>query len=240
MRAFERVSRAIQRLCNGYTSLPGLLQWGRANAARLEASGGSGVDHGAIVLDRDGDFPHKSTNNSSGEGKRGHPYPLRGATAEPKSDGWRELWAKKQTSDEWAPAGKPAYIGGNYGDSASWASVAPFDSTSSSFPSRTPPSLSHTPAAAPDTASYYLPKMTQGGRVRDKEARRRLKTAGHATGGGGGMPCAARYGQSVVGSTGGQKELVEPDSVSQSSSVSSLLREEMAFRRRTNAGSHHG
>lgn len=38
MRAFERVSRTIQRLCNGYASLPGLLEWGRTTAARLEAT----------------------------------------------------------------------------------------------------------------------------------------------------------------------------------------------------------
>lgn len=38
MRAFERVSRTIQRLCNGYTSLPGLLEWGRTTAARLEST----------------------------------------------------------------------------------------------------------------------------------------------------------------------------------------------------------
>ncbi|CAM9668361.1 unnamed protein product, partial [Ectocarpus fasciculatus] len=38
MRAFERVSRTIQRLCNGYTSLPGLVEWGRLAAARLETT----------------------------------------------------------------------------------------------------------------------------------------------------------------------------------------------------------
>ena len=42
VRAFERVSRAIQRLCNGYASLPGLLEWGRANAARLQGGSGAG------------------------------------------------------------------------------------------------------------------------------------------------------------------------------------------------------
>ncbi|CAM9521968.1 unnamed protein product, partial [Pylaiella littoralis] len=50
MRAFERVSRTIQRLCNGYTSLPGLLEWGRITAARLEATtvAGSGHGHGGV------------------------------------------------------------------------------------------------------------------------------------------------------------------------------------------------
>lgn len=42
MRAFERVSRTIQRLCNGYTSLPGLLEWGRITAARLESTTAAG------------------------------------------------------------------------------------------------------------------------------------------------------------------------------------------------------
>lgn len=46
MRAFERVSRTIQRLCNGYTSLPGLLEWGRITAARLEATTAAGSRHG--------------------------------------------------------------------------------------------------------------------------------------------------------------------------------------------------
>lgn len=46
MRAFERVSRTIQRLCNGYTSLPGLLEWGRITAARLESTTAAGRGHG--------------------------------------------------------------------------------------------------------------------------------------------------------------------------------------------------
>lgn len=54
MRAFERVSRTIQRLCNGYTSLPGLLEWGRITAARLEsttaAGGRCGLD-GSVTTD---------------------------------------------------------------------------------------------------------------------------------------------------------------------------------------------
>ena len=46
MRAFERVSRTIQRLCNGYASLPGLLEWGRIAAARLEATKAAGNTSG--------------------------------------------------------------------------------------------------------------------------------------------------------------------------------------------------
>lgn len=244
MRAFERVSRAIQRLCNGYTSLPGLLQWGRTNAARLEASGGrGGVDDGASVLGRDCDAPHNSSNDSSGACKRGHPYLLQGATAAPESDGHREPWTKRQFADGWAPVGSPTSFVGDGEGSASWSSVAPSYSTSStSFPNRAPLPSSLTPAAAPETAPYYLPKMAQAGQVRKTDARRRLKTAGRAGGGGdgGGRLCAARYGQSVVGSAGGGKELAELDNVSQTSSVSSLLREEMAFRRRNNGGSQQG
>lgn len=41
MSAFERVNRAIQRLCNGYSSLPGLLEWGRSIAARVESGNDS-------------------------------------------------------------------------------------------------------------------------------------------------------------------------------------------------------
>lgn len=37
MRAFERVNRATQRLCSGYSSFPGLLEWGRLTASRLQA-----------------------------------------------------------------------------------------------------------------------------------------------------------------------------------------------------------
>lgn len=245
MRAFERVSRAIQRLCNGYTSLPGLLQWGRTNAARLEASGGrGGVDDGASVLDRDCDAYHNSTNDSSGGCKRGHPYVLQGATAAPESDGHREPWTKRQFADGWAPVGSPTSSVGDGEGSASWSSVAPSYSTSStSFPNRAPLPTSQTPAAAPETAPCYLPKMAQAGQVRKTDARRRLKTAGRAGGrggGGGGRLCAARYDQSVVGSAGGGKELAELDNVSQTSSVSSLLREEMAFRRRNNGGSQQG
>lgn len=37
MHAFERINRAIQRLCSGYSSFPGLVEWGKLNAARLQA-----------------------------------------------------------------------------------------------------------------------------------------------------------------------------------------------------------
>lgn len=241
MRAFERVSRAIQRLCNGYTSLPGLLQWGRTNAARLKASGDSGgVGDGASVLDRDWDASHSSTNDSSGASKRGYPYSLRGATAAPESDGHREPWTKKQLAGGWAPVGSPTSFVGDGEGSASWSSVAPSYSTPpTSFPNQAPLPSSQTPVAAPETPSYYLPKMIKAGQVRKTDARRRLKTAGPA-GSGGGSICAARYGQSAVGAVGGGKELAELDNVSQTSSVSSLLREEMAFRRRNNGGSQQG
>lgn len=63
MHAFERVSRAIQRLCNGYTSLPGLVEWSRANAARLEVSGGHRDD--GTTVGRDGDADNSSLTRSS-------------------------------------------------------------------------------------------------------------------------------------------------------------------------------
>lgn len=37
MHAFERVNRATQRLCSGYSSFPGLVEWGKLNASRLQA-----------------------------------------------------------------------------------------------------------------------------------------------------------------------------------------------------------
>ena len=103
------MSRAIQRLCNGYTSLPGLLEWGRLNAARLEGrgdgagslgDGSNGVPvHGlqTSVFSRGGG----SGGDDSGGGSDSasdwrHSLPQRGATAAPGGGGGRytERWGK--------------------------------------------------------------------------------------------------------------------------------------------------
>lgn len=95
MRAFERVSRTIQRLCNGYTSLPGLLEWGRITAARLESTTAAGSRCG---LGGEADTSDNNTRGilhaSCGSGGVGAArdtadvVPLtRGATAAPRAGG---------------------------------------------------------------------------------------------------------------------------------------------------------
>ena len=111
VRAFERVSRAIQRLCNGYTSLPGLLEWGRLNAARLEGSGIGGNGVGSLGDGSNGVVAHglQTSIYSDGGGSDGsdggsgggsgsdwcHYSQQRGATAaQGGGDGYTEHWAK--------------------------------------------------------------------------------------------------------------------------------------------------
>lgn len=102
------MSRAIQRLCDGYTSLPGLLEWGRLNAARLEGRGTGG--NGARSLgDGSNDvaahglqtpvYPGGGDDGRGGSGSGSdwrHSLPQRGATAAPGGGGGRYLdrWGK--------------------------------------------------------------------------------------------------------------------------------------------------
>lgn len=112
VRAFERVSRAIQRLCNGYTSLPGLLEWGRLNAARLEGHGTGGNGAGSLGDGTNGAAAAHGLQTSicsdgGGDGDGGgsgsdwrHSFPKRGATAAPGGGGgggggrYTERWVK--------------------------------------------------------------------------------------------------------------------------------------------------
>lgn len=90
MQAFERVSRTIQRLCNGYASLPGLLEWGRTTAARLEATTTAGNTPGlggeALFIDNhnkyNSGFKTYRPSGRGAAGDRGEVSPrFRGATA---------------------------------------------------------------------------------------------------------------------------------------------------------------
>lgn len=246
MRAFERVSRAIQRLCNGYASLPGLLEWGRANAARLGASGKDADKTSASMSGDPGSSLSLETSNGRDPNGGGHFFPFRtgAATAAAGTSGRREPRPKHNHVDGLGSAqaevtrggtisrrlpvdGRPGN-GGRGGVSSIWPSCATslsFSSSAESFAGRAPPaSLRY--SVVPET-SHKLPKMARGARDIEasvKDVRRKLKTAGHASGGGfvfGGIPEAVdQHGndRSIVGTT---------------SSVSSLLREEKAFRQRS-------
>lgn len=223
MRAFERVSRAIQRLCNGYTSLPGLLEWGRTNAARLEASGIGG--NGGIKLDdRGADTsslqPPVYAGCSGGWNLtlQGEPVPakncgaLRQPTLKPnQARGWGSLRpnvAGAGTSDRPSSAGGGSgFLSVKTGSSSAWSPSATeslSSASTSAFAGRTP-LASSCQSVTPET-TYYLPKMTRAGAhdfdiERVEAGRRRLRTAGYT--GGGGVLRAAENGQSKAESAWG-------------------------------------
>lgn len=227
MRAFERVNRAIQRLCSGYTSLPGLLEWGRNNAARLEASGRGGDDGRSLG----GGYAHVTigSQNSIDPGSGGddgwNPLPTRGVTAAAGFGGRRKPWIKHNPIDgqRSAQSGMPVTgistnaLSGSFdrglvspedasvGARSASLALSLSSASAASLPGRTVPAPSWQSTA--QETGYYLPKMTRGG-AREletgsiKDVRRRLKTAGHTGGGAGsgGILCVAEYDQSVAGS----------------------------------------
>lgn len=288
MRAFERVSRAIQRLCNGYASLPGLLEWGRTNAARMQAE---------RPLATDSDTLHNTHHASSfaidrNDGREVKPFlpSRRGVTAAPRSR--REPRTTKAIGDSCAPKAEgkgltaalsmsfpfktvstfcsPRYsgYGGVEGFDVAAAYTQPVPRKSPSTASI--PSWRHSPVPESNnntSMSYDLPKMMwKGSRVEDgdtKALRRRLQTAGNCTvrrvsgraaASIRGVLCDGDYGQPATGSAWSGSGIEAPtgnrtddmaslggsvDSTSNSTSVSSLLREAMIFRRK-NDGDLHG
>lgn len=151
MRAFERVSRTIQRLCNGYTSLPGLLEWGRITAARLEATtvAGSGHGHGG---DESGGRDANAIDNAarsnrpqalslvdfgSGTNSGGKYFPhTRGQTAvaaggaeirasgDKKCESWRMKYGDRRPDDEWGPGGEQLGSAARIGSTRGYATPA--------------------------------------------------------------------------------------------------------------------
>lgn len=267
MRAFERVNRTIQRLCNGYTSLPGLLEWSRTAAARMEG--------GARYVECDGvdtsDHPPSDSENSEGEHLKGLGRRATGTTSRPQKSSIQQspqrdgsenkstemTFERKPFSD---PRRHVSYSPTNRGSDARTSTIA-----ASSGSSRAPTA---TQFWYPSSDSRFdLPKMlSNGGKGESCDAkclRRRLKTAGHCTergnnhrgkgGGSGGVLCDGEYESSAMrscwsGITKTASKISNKQSdfsslgdgdqtISNNSSVSSLLREEMAFRRQ-NGGFH--
>lgn len=261
MRAFERVNRTIQRLCSGYTSLPGLLEWSRTAAARMEG------ETRYVDCDRVDtiDHPPSDGENSEGEYFRLHGRQATGTTSRPQKS-WIQQSPQRDGNEnkqaEMTSKGKTfldprrhvSYSPTNLGSGAHTSTTA-----ASSASSRAPTA---TQLWYPSSdGGFDLPKMlSRGGRGDSGDAkclRRRLKTAGHCTGrsdnhrekGGysGGVLCDGEYETSAMGScwngitkTASKNGNCQSDLssfgdgdqiISNNSSVSSLLREEMAFRR---------
>ncbi|CAM9945558.1 unnamed protein product, partial [Ectocarpus sp. 13 AM-2016] len=224
MRAFERVSRTIQRLCNGYTSLPGLVEWGRLTAARLETTttavgdrrglGGDGrwggrVDGTAIATadprpayGGGGGARHdrRAVNDRAAEGQG--PWSVAGLCdsrnfAAPSSahfDGAGSL-SERGVFDF------GARISATTAASSLWSS--PSTASTASLPGR--PRNAMLPSSSHPTkeTTHYSPKKTSGvGGRHNQEGRAEgtrysLKTAGAADSGGqrgGGIFCDADYG----------------------------------------------
>ncbi|CAN0499611.1 unnamed protein product [Ectocarpus sp. 12 AP-2014] len=264
MRAFERVSRTIQRLCNGYTSLPGLVEWGRLTAARLETTtavgdrrglGGDGswggrVDGTAMATAnhrpayggggrrRD----HRAVNDRAAEGQG--PWSVAGLCDS------RDFAAP--SSAHFDGAGSLSERGVfDFGPRASATTAAsslwsgPSTASTASLPGRPRNAMLPSSSHSTKETTHYFPKKTSGVGVRHNQedraegTRYSLKTAGAANSGGqrgGGIFCDADYGG---GGGGGSVSLglagFHGGGGKGGSSVASLLREERAFQQRTGA-----
>ena len=105
MQAFERVSRAIRRLCDGYSSLPGLLEWGRLTVARFQAS--ERDCKGRKAFDNGGDFDDSDGFQTSVDfdGARATSFSRAGAmTTGPRKGERHHAWMRQNLSEKQAPA----------------------------------------------------------------------------------------------------------------------------------------
>lgn len=249
MRAFERVNRTIQRLCNGYASLPGLLEWGRITAARMEGGDVALQDEVAETIH----YPVPRGDSS----EKAHSLCTRGgATSIPgrRHERWTKHSACFRNEEHVGEKGFtnslfPPPRGGSLCSQDGMSGAHAFVTVSRSPSCRAPTAAQSW--HPPSDNVFDLPKMlSKGGGIENGDTislRRRLKTAGHCTGrGNGGVVCDGEHGQPVIGSSWSgvteaactstnSSHLSSLDGSVQSfsnSSVSSLLREEMAFRRR--------
>lgn len=262
MRAFERVSRTIQRLCNGYTSLPGLVEWGRLTAARLETTtavgdrcglGGDGSWGGRVDGTAIATANHRPAYGGGGGGRRDRravndpgaegqgPWSVAGLCdsrdfAAPSSahfDGAGSLFSEKGAFDLGARASATTAA------SSLWS--VPASASTASLAGRPRNTMFPSSTHSTKETTHYFPKKTSGvGGRHNQEGRAEgtrysLKTAGPSNTGGQSSGDAEYGGGGGGGSASSGLAGFHVGGGKGGSSVASLLREERAFQRRTGA-----